>query len=311
VRRPECGRPDVPGRRVRPAVMLLLLVWLVPSTAVPAPAFAQAQGVLDRVEAMIAEDRYAEARDLLLGWWDETAESAPRADVRRGLWLRAVLTVDPAMAELDYRRIVLEFPGGAHAADALMRLAQGAEFVGDGEAAQRYLQILMQDYPASPHRVEARALLSRIEREGARDRRVGAPGPRRVATVSLPPDSSNRPPPDAAVPPPPDAAPPPPPPPPPDTTEAPPPPPPPEPPRPYAVQLGAFSDIERAELLASEAAARGLEVRVVLVEGSPLFRVRLGAYSDRTAATTRVEELQRSGLDALVSGDRERERPPG
>jgi len=300
VRRPERGgRPDVFERGVRPMLVLLFLVWLVSVSAAPAPASAQARGVLDRVEAMIAEDRYAEARDLLLSWWDETAESAPRAEVRRGLWLRAILTVDPAMAELDYRRIVLEFPGGEHAADALMRLAQGAEFVGDGEAAQRYLQILIQDYPASHHRVEARALLARIEREGARDRRAAATEPARVAALTQLPDSSNRPPPDTAPPPPP---------PPPDTTEA--LPPPPERPRPYAVQLGAFSDVERAELLASEAAARGLEVRVVLVEGSPLFRVRLGAFSDRPAAAARVEELQVSGLEALVSSDRERERPP-
>ena len=48
-----------------------------------------------------------------------------RGDRQRGLWLRAILTVDPLMAGLDFQRLVLEYPGGAHSDEALLRLGFG------------------------------------------------------------------------------------------------------------------------------------------------------------------------------------------
>ncbi len=313
MRRPEGGIAR--WARGVAAPLALALALAAPGVVGLAPLAAQSE--LEQVERFMAGDRYVEARDLLARWWDTSADEAPRADLRRGLWLRALLTIDPVMAETDYRRLVLEFPGGEEAAWALMRLAQGADFAGDADAAVRYLELLLRDYPAASQRVEARALLSRIERDGALDRRPALPagvagpgagdrgavqdtvaardtlaGPPDTARTLPPPDSVLRPPPDSVLLPPP------------DSVVLPP------PEGTWTVQLGAFSEAERARAFAAELVERGIEARVVLVEGSPLFRVRTGVFVDQAGAQTRRDVLGRMGLEGLVAGDRDRERTP-
>jgi hypothetical protein len=122
---------------------------------------------LDLVEKLMEENRYEEARGVLLDWWEEGGRDvATRGALQRGLWLRAILTVDSVMAEQDFRRLVIEFPGGPWSDGALMRLARGAELVGDREAARAHLDLLLRDYPGSSLRPEARQLRERLEREG-------------------------------------------------------------------------------------------------------------------------------------------------
>jgi hypothetical protein len=281
-----------------------LLGTLVAFTALAAPEHTEAQSAaadLARTEGLVAEGRFAQARELLEGWWNVGAQGASRRDLQTGIWLRALLTVDPDMADLDYRRLVVEFPGGPYSDEALLRLSRGAEARGDLPATRRYLAILVRDYPESPHRLEARSLLARIP-EGATgvvDRlpaqadvlRDEDPAPR----VRRDPEPAAQSP--AAVPereaadrsrsgdlPTADGA-------------------------PYTVQFGAFSTGERAQALAGRLENEGIQVRVVFLEESDLYRVRTGAFETRDGAADRVARLRSLGFEASIAMDRERERP--
>lgn len=239
----------------------LVLAWALAGD--PSPAAAQSDE-LARAEAAMERGRFGEARERVERWWEGPGPTAAgRDDRQRALWLRARLTVDPEMAELDFRRLVLEYPQGLFSDQALLRLAQGAEARRDIEAARRYLEILLRDYPASAVRPEARSRLARLPE--------GTPAASPGATRS-----------EAAAP---------------ETGGA------------WAVQLGAFTSEEAAGALAQEARTAGLGVRVVRVEGSPLFRVRLGSFATREEAEAEVRRAAERGFAGFVSGDRERERP--
>jgi len=75
----------------------------------------------------------------------------------------------------------------------------------------------------------------------------------------------------------------------------------------FTLQLGAFSTDLRAGVLAADASAAGVEVRIVKVEGSDLFRVRHGAFETREAADVRARSLRDLGFETVISSDRERE----
>jgi cell division septation protein DedD len=284
--------------------------------AAPAPAEAQSAAAdLARTERLVEEGRFAQARELLEGWWNSGAQGASRQDLQTGIWLRALLTVDPDMADLDYRRLVVEFPGGPNSDEALLRLSRGAEARGDLLAARRYLSILVRDYPDSPHRPEARSLLARIPegatgvvepapgrvtgpsevRDGPRPTPEVRDGPRPTPEVRRDPDEAGPPrearpegdrtdPGRAGALPPPDAA-------------------------PYTVQLGAFSTGERARALAARLEDQGISVRIVFLEGSDLYRVRSGAFETRDGVEDGVARLRSMGFEASIATDRERERP--
>lgn len=152
---------------------LVLAVGLVPLP--PTPLAAQTTpGDLDRVEALVDAGDAEGARRALEGWWDRVGEGAPREEFQRALWLRALLTLEADRAELDYRRLVLEYPGGPWSDRALFRLAQAAEARGDRGAAGEHLQRLLRDYPASSHLEEARRMLARPAPSGSWAVQLGA-----------------------------------------------------------------------------------------------------------------------------------------
>jgi len=134
-----------------PALLLVLLL--------PLPAAPQDRGSLEEVEALVAQGRILQAREVLETWWEERGPNVERMDRQHSLWLRARLTVDPSMAELDLRRLVLEFPGGPYSDDALLRLAQSAELQGELRQAHTHFTALLRGYPSSPHRPVADAWL--------------------------------------------------------------------------------------------------------------------------------------------------------
>jgi D-alanyl-D-alanine carboxypeptidase (penicillin-binding protein 5/6) len=72
----------------------------------------------------------------------------------------------------------------------------------------------------------------------------------------------------------------------------------------YVLQLGAFRDRERAELLAGEFARRGLETfldKVLLSKSEATYRVRVGPYAARSEAEEIAKEiLQQSGHRAII-----------
>ena len=135
--------------RALPVFMVFL------ATVGPVPVTAQQ--ALQSVTALVSQGRSDQARRALIEWWDEEWTGASRRDKQRGLWMRARLTVDPAMAALDYQRLVVEYPGGPYSDQALYRLAQAAEARRDARGAARHFENLAKDYPASRHAVTATA----------------------------------------------------------------------------------------------------------------------------------------------------------
>lgn len=243
------------------------------------PLAAQAEG-LSRVEALVGEGRFAESRSLLEDWLDERWDAAPRADREHGLWLRALLTIDPVSAELDYRRLVVEYPGGPFSDQALLRLAQGAEARGEVAAARRYLEILVRDYPQSPQRMEARTSLARLPDE--------APAP---SAQDSDPVAATRPPVEETAPAAGQSA------------------PAIIPVHAYTLQLGAFSEESSARAFAADPQFSRFGLRYVRVEGSPLVRVRFGGFATEEEAQALRAELQDVGVQVIVSADGDRETP--
>jgi cell division septation protein DedD len=313
------------------------IAGLVLALGMPSSAEGQS-AALSEVREAVEEARYAEARVALQEWWEERASGADRATRQEALWLRARLTPEPQVAELDYRRLVIEYPGGSFSDGALLRLAQGAEARGEAGVARRYLEILVRDYPRSEHRVEARDRLARLPADADPEEAGGLPAPTPVDTtaeavadtaVLAPPTVIDDAPPvtepdsvveavlrpDTISPPPPVDEPV-------ETVVPPADPPVEEDPEEegvedgevlqgdYTVQLGAFSTAERAEELAGRARDAGLTVRVVQVEGSALFRVRMGGFTTRSEAEIAARGPRDLGFEALVSTDRESERTP-
>lgn len=171
----------------RLAWLLAFLLWAFAS----APANGQEPPTLDRVEELTRLGRAEEARETLTAWWGSQAPKASRRDVQRGLWLRGRLTVDPTQADLDFRRLVIEYPGGPYSDQALFRLAQSAWAAGDSVAAVAHTERLAVEYPGSPVRREADAWLATAgplpPRRGAEPTPAAtdAPSPEGTFTVQL------------------------------------------------------------------------------------------------------------------------------
>jgi cell division septation protein DedD len=244
---------------------------------------------LGRIEALGADGRTSAARDSLLAWWDVEWSSASRGDRERALWLRGLLTLDPVEASASYRRMVIEYPGGAFTGRALHRLGNLAAAVGDTVAAGQWFGMLARDFSGSSLGGEAEAWLA-----GDRSAVVGAvPSAPAAPEVAAAPTMPTAPDPDSV----------------PDTrsrqlpeddppTVEMPPESPPE--TPWTVQLGAFQSEATAREIAGEAGAAGFEVRVVLVEDSDLWRVRSGRFTDADGARPLLERMRAAGLVAAI-----------
>lgn len=77
------------------------------------------------------------------------------------LYWRASLAASSEDAERDYRRIVVEYPLSAHAAESLFKLAQLESTRGDRASAEAHLDRLLSEYPSYPDRSQAGVLLVR------------------------------------------------------------------------------------------------------------------------------------------------------
>lgn len=253
---------------------LLLAAALAAGTT---PGVAQDAPSLDRVEALAGQGRAEEAREMLLGWWSTSAGSANRRDAQRALWLRGRLTVDPAQGDLDFRRLVIEYPGGPYSDLALFRLAQSAYAAGDSLAAVGNVIRLAREYPASAARREAEAWLATAGPAPPRLTEAPAaeaePAPVPAAEVS----SGELPGPTAQ-----------------SSAQ-------------FTVQLGAFSSEGRAEALLRRVSDAGFVARLVTVGGSSLIRVRVGAFDAQEGADAILKRLQDLGFTAALARDANRE----
>ncbi len=261
------------------------LVLATALAALAAPRLAAAQAVtLEEVETLARTGRVEQARAALLAWWTDARDGATRMDEQRALWLRGRLTVDPAQAMLDYRRLVVLYPGGPFTDQALLRLAQASHALGDAEAARAHVETLIRDYPASPARRTAEAwMASAGPAPAAAATDAGAPA-RPVSPGDAPPVARAS----AEVRSPAPAA---------DAAEV------------FSVQLGAFAETDRAEGVRARASAAGFDARLVRVEGSGLLHVRIGRFSDRAAAEGLLQQVARAGLEGALVRDDRPERP--
>jgi len=224
---------------------------------------------LDRIEALVRDGRTEDARGALLRWWSEAYAQASRQDIQRGLWLRARLTVDPAQASLDYRRLVIEYPGGPFAGMALFRLAQASFALGDSAAARESVARLLLNYPGTP---PARAAPQWLAGAGPLPpRKASAPAAEapQPQAPTAPAAGDDR-------------------------------------PR-YAVQLGAFAAREGAETVLREATEAGFAARIVRIQGNDLYRVRVGIFDSSAEAAGVVARLRELGFPAALVRDTHRE----
>ena len=268
-------------------VILLSALILAVGVAVP----VDAQESLDLVDSLALAGQADEARTALGSWWQSERARSSRRDLQRGLWLRAILTVDPRMAGLDFQRLVLEYPGGSHSDEAMLRLGLISAAAEDLPGAARYFRTLVTDYPRSPQRRRAEEWLSehfaaveeaetavRQAEAGARQAEAGV---REEAAADADAPEPEADPPDRA-----------------ETASL-----------RYAVQVGAFESEERARSLLAAVNATGFRARMVRVSGSELVHVRIGGFPDRTGAAELMVRVRRRGHEATIAADVAEEEP--
>lgn len=273
------------GLRAGSAFAPALAVAVVIGAAGASPPVAAQERGLALVDRLVRTGRTEEARVELLDWWEEGWGDATRDDAQRALWLRARLTVDPREAELDYRRLVIEYPGGSFSDEALLRLAQAAHALGDGEDARRHVDALARDYPESAAVREGRRWLAAAGEPLSRmdpDEVTGPPEPRRSGEIVgvEPPQPRD---PAAAV----------------------------VPHGRFAVQLGAFASAGRASSLRNRVTELGVEARLVRMPRTRLIHVRAGRFDSEAAARDLLAAIERLGFTGAVVRDADSEEAIG
>ncbi|MDT8368242.1 MAG: SPOR domain-containing protein [Longimicrobiales bacterium] len=248
-----------------------LIVALVAASAISLSAQE-----LDEVERLVDDGRVTDAREELLAWWEASWSDARRAEREHALWLRGRLTLDPAQASADFRRLIAEHPIGRFTDAALGRLGSLSAVAGDTLAAIRWYDLLDRDFPGSEAAERSRRWRS-LNAEAitrARTRRAEDPGSGRSSKAE---DAS----------------------------------PTPEPVGEWTVQLGAFGERRRAENFAEQLRGDGYDVRVVRVEGSDLWRVRSGRFLDDEAARPLYDRMREAGYEGAIVKDADSERSGG
>jgi hypothetical protein len=224
---------------------------------------AQEGPSLNEVEGLMAQGLIMEARETLENWWTTRISMASRTDRQRGIWLRGKLTVDPSMAELDFRRLILEFPGGPYSDDALVRLGLSAGLRGDLRVAQASFESLIRDYPSSPRVPEAELWIRTHRQEIAALPPVSKPpAPEPEAEAKTRVEVGD-----------------------------------------FTVQMGAFRSLERARSLADQLREAGYRPRVVRTPGNDLARVRIGRFTSREGAEAQARGLEGLGFEVTLVTD--------
>lgn len=301
---------------------ILLLAAAPDLGAQGAPESRRADSAYARAQNLVSEGQGAQGRALVDSMYRVSAPSSTQR--AEALFWRASLAATAADAERDYRAIVVDYATSPRVEDALLRLAQLELARGDRDAALRHLRRLSTEYPNSRYRPRtsywtARVLFDKndlpaactangealarvaatdielknqIEYQHQRCRGVTvavatrdsaaapavapvpaavlAPPPARDVTPSIPPGASIAPA---------------------------------EPPallgQSFSVQVAATGTRSGAQAIANRLTARGYQARI---DGtSAPFRVRIGRYSTRAAATRALNEMKAKGIDGFVA----------
>lgn len=305
------------------AALALCPAAVVAQTPAANPAFLRAQ-------ALVNDGNAAAGRAIVDSM---IAVAAPGSnDYAEAVFWRGVFAATAADAEMDYRRIVVDFPLSPRVEDALIRLAQLELARANYDGALRHLNRLVAEHPQSPSRARAgywmaRALfdkndiqggcaatadaLSRTNEGDAELRNQIAYLNQRCAGVVIagpaPPSDSTVvaavPQPTTKVTQPPTSTPPR------QTAPAPAPAPPPaetprEQPRPataggsWSVQVAAYNVKSQADAMVTRLKQNGYEARV---DGSAApYRVRIGQYATQGQASAVQRSLKAKKIDGFV-----------
>jgi len=229
----------------------------------------EGQETLNVVDSLASTGDVQNARLILQDWWEGDRQEANRHDRQYSLWLRGVLTVDPQLASLDFQRLALSFPGGPYSDAALSRLGLISVANDDPLRASEYFRAILRDYPRSEQRSSAEEWL-----EGNRQlvEELEILDVQKQVTIAYKEEQFAD-----------------------EVSKG--------PLGRYAIQVGAFSNNDRAISLANKLSNKGFEVRVVGIRGTTLIRVRIGLFEERTQASKLMQNLIEIGQAATLVDD--------
>lgn len=254
------------------------------------PALAQnADSTLGRIERLAVAGDRSSARALTDSLIASLGPESPR--LADALYWRAQTSPSAADAERDYLRIAIEHPFTARAPDALMALAQLEFARGDRTAARRRFDRVLRDYPRGKHVPRASLWSGRLALE-EREYDTGCTTLNAARALVASEDielrnqfdyfvaQCERGP--AAFP---------------DTIPSADSAPPHAGPR-FSVQVAAYSARRDAVALEARLTGRGFEARIV--DSPTLYRVRVGRYPSRAAATAALARMRAAGLNGII-----------
>ena len=131
----------------------IVLILVVSPSLVTAQSAPTGNPVYRRAQTMVNDGNAAAGRALVDSM---IAVAQPGSnDYAEGVYWRAVLAATAADAEMDYRRIIVDYPNSSRVEDALIRLAQLEIARGNYDGALRHLGRLASEHPESPARARA------------------------------------------------------------------------------------------------------------------------------------------------------------
>jgi cell division septation protein DedD len=131
----------------------IVLIVAANSTLVSAQSAPTVNPVYRRAQTMVNDGNAAAGR-ALVDSMIATAQPGSN-EYAEGVYWRAVLAATAADAEMDYRRVIVDYPNSPRVEDALIRLAQLEIARANYDAALRHLGRLASEYPESPARARA------------------------------------------------------------------------------------------------------------------------------------------------------------
>lgn len=134
----------------------IVIIALV-AAVIPAISTAQETAVVNpvykRAQTLVNDGNATAGRALIDSMISVAAPGSN--DYAEAVFWRAVLAGTAADAEMDYRRIVVDYPRSPRVEDALIRLSQLEIARANYDSALRHLNTLITDYPQSPSRARA------------------------------------------------------------------------------------------------------------------------------------------------------------
>ncbi len=135
------------------AVLAAIVFAIVPVAAASAQGAPAVNPAYRRAQTLV-NDGNAQAGRALVDSMIAIAQPGSN-DYAEGVYWRAVLASTAADAEMDYRRIVVDYPTSPRVEDALIRLAQLEIARGNYDGALRHLARIASEHPNSPARARA------------------------------------------------------------------------------------------------------------------------------------------------------------